>query len=58
MVVADTDGFGASPIQCLGHILAECRRRPLYLYTLLATRICPIAQSLGPQNDDLTWPSG
>ncbi len=37
MVVADTHDFGVAPIQCLGHILPERRRRSLYLYTLLAT---------------------
>ncbi len=58
MVVADTYDFGAAPIQCLGHILAERRRRSLYLYTLLTTQICPIVQSLGAENDDVSCPSG
>ncbi len=58
MVVADTYDFGVAPIQCLGHILAERCRRSLYLYTFLAAQICPIDRSLGPENDNLSCPSG
>ncbi len=40
MVVADTYDFGAAPIQCLGHILAERCRRSLYLYAVLGIPLC------------------